>query len=305
MLEKVSTLGTVHHSFFGERFRPPAPEFYESLEAISEDERFQAIEIGYVEGLSSGELCELGSALDPFRVIVVNGGGAMNGGGFSLCCTDPDRLAASVAMAKKIVDLSCEVGAEACLFPSGEDCGPQDRRMAYYALIESLSDICGYAARASGGKLVVTVEQMDRSFHHRQLLGPIRETIAALEAVRAGCDNIGLTFDIAHSPQLEEDPVEALTLARDIVYQVHLGNTVVGDQANPFYGDRHPPFGVDGGVYGRRELSEFLAAARQSRLLSRNTVMSLEIRTPEGQDPYQTLADARETLFAAWAQIDD
>lgn len=305
MLENESTLGIVHHSFFGEGCQPPAPEFYESLRVMKEDERFQAIEIGHVPDLSADELNELGTALGSYRVIVVNGGGAMNRGGFSLCCTDPDRLKASVDMAREVIDFACEVDAEACLFPSGEDPGLENRRMAYYSLIESLSDLCAYAARASGGKLVVTVEQMDRSFHHRQLLGPIRETVAALEAVRAGCDNIGLTLDTAHSPQLQEDPVEALTLARDIVYQVHLGNAVVDDPDNRFYGDRHPPFGVEGGVYGEQELGQFLSAARDRRLLSRNTVMALEVSTPGGHDPYAVLADARAVLFSAWAGARD
>ncbi len=305
MPEKNTILGTVHPSFFGERYRPPAPEFYESLEAISTDERFQAIEIAYVEGLSSGERLKLGLALEPYRVIIVNGTDAMKAGGLSLCCTDPDRHRASVAMAKKIVDLCCEVNAEGLMLGSGKDPGLHDRRMAYHSLIESLSEICAYAAQASSGKLVVTVEQMDRSFHRRQLLGPIREAIAALEAVRARCDNIGLTFDIAHSPQLDEDPVEALTLARDIVYQVHLGNTVVDDPGNPFYGDLHPPFGVEGGVYGQSELAAFLSAVRQRRLLSAYSVMALEVRTPTGQDPYEVLASARETLISALAEISD
>ncbi|MFO8059755.1 MAG: sugar phosphate isomerase/epimerase [Bacillota bacterium] len=302
MSERRTILGIVHHSFFGDLFRPPAEEFYESLEAVKQNGRFRAIEIGYAGDLSASELDRLRSALQHFQVIVVNGGGVLSGGGFSLCHTDQGRLEESVEMAKQVIDFSCRIDAEACLFPSGDDPGEAGRRMAYHSLIQSLSDICAHAERRSGGKLVVTVEQMDRSFHHRQLLGPIRETVAALEAVRAGCDNIGLTFDIAHSPQLGEDPVEALTLAADVVYQVHLGNAVVDDRENPFYGDRHPPFGVDGSVFGESELGEFLSHVRDRRLLPASAVMALEVRTPDGEDPYETLERTREVFLSAWGR---
>lgn len=62
---------------------------------------------------------------------------------------------------------------------------------------------------------------------------------------------------MAHGPLLEEDPKSALTLLKDYLVHIHVGNCVkvVG---NPAYRHKHPRFGVDGGMHDVSDLTRFL-----------------------------------------------
>lgn len=293
------TLGIVHHSFYGPLYREPGNGLIRSLEGTACDDRFGAIEVDYAD--RPGLAADLGRVLgQTAMVVVVSGGTAMNRGGFSLSATGEGDRKAAVNKARAVIDFAAATGASACVLPSGPDPGPAERGAALAAFSRSLCELLKYAAGVAGPGFSVTIEQMDRNFHHRHLLGPTELTVAALRPLRSDFPNLGLTFDLAHCFQLKEEPGPALAQCQDLLYQIHLGNCVLHDRQHPLYGDRHPPFGTDGGVVDEAVLARFLGLLEARGLLTPGLVVALEINTPPGHDPGLVLAAAKRVLFRAW-----
>ena len=65
-------------------------------------------------------------------------------------------------------------------------------------------------------------------------------------------------YDLSHQPLLFEQSAAALTVLKDYLVHIHVGNAVVTPGV-PGYGDLHPRFGWPGGANDVPELTEFLA----------------------------------------------
>jgi hypothetical protein len=93
-----------------------------------------------------------------------------------------------------------------------------------------------------------------------------------------------------------------------VVAHVHLSNCLIRDDSSPFYGDKHPPYGLPGSEIGVPELASFLKVLKEAGHFSPvfptgKPVLSLEVITPPDRTPEKTLAEAKEAFQNAWRQF--
>jgi sugar phosphate isomerase/epimerase len=227
----------------------------------------------------------------------------------SLCTLDLPARQQAVEETKRLIDHAYELGAAMLVVLSGPDPGAADRRAATEALVDSLKQLCSYAQEKSEDRMLsISLENFDRELDKKQLIGPTKEAAAVAEAVWAEYSNFGLTIDLSHLPQLRERADETVLAAVDHLIHVHIGNCVISDETHPAYGDKHPRFGIAGGVVGVEEVKRFFEALIYAGYFKRNTpttkpVVSFEVRPLAEENPLLVLANAKRTLLQAWAQL--
>ncbi|MBE3577162.1 MAG: TIM barrel protein [Limnochordales bacterium] len=234
-----------------------------------------------------------------------------------LNAADATARAAAVAAARECVDEAAELGAKSIAFLSGPDpvvamgeaakgIDPSRaealRAEARQRLIDSLLEICAYAAKAG---LRVVLETFDRAVEKRCLIGPSSDAVKVAQAVRREFPDFGLMLDLSHLPLLQETPEYALRCAGPYLTHVHLGNAVT-TPGSPLYGDAHPRFGIPEGANGRDELTRFLRGLfscgylREENAATERPVVSFEIKPYQDERPEVILAAAKRLLTAAW-----
>ena len=115
--------------------------------------------------------------------------------------------------------------------------------------------LCGYGQERG---IALTCEVFDRDIDKKCLIGPSDYAAAYAREVRRDYPDFGLMYDLSHQPLLFEQSAEALTVLKDYLVHIHVGNAVVTPGV-PGYGDLHPRFGWPGGANDVPELTEFLA----------------------------------------------
>jgi sugar phosphate isomerase/epimerase len=218
---------------------------------------------------------------------------------------DPASRQAAVDILKSAVDEATEIGAEAVAFLSGKDPGPADRGAAYQLLADSISQVCAHAAAVNPG-LNVLLETFDRvPFGKNALVGPTVEAVPFVAALKAQYPRFGVLLDLSHQPLLGETAADMLVPAKDLIAHIHIGNAVMRDPGHPAYGDEHPQFGIDAGENGVGELAEFLQVLSDIGYLNADTpgAVSFEVKPMPGQQSADVIANAKDTLDAAWAQL--
>jgi len=105
----------------------------------------------------------------------------------------------------------------------------------------------------------ILLEPGDRDVEYRHLLGHTEIAVSFIEDIRTEVPCIGLVFDISHIAQLNEELYSSWSMAKKYCSHVHLANCVL-NRLSPLYGDKHPLFGVEDGVYSH----EYAAAFYQS-----------------------------------------
>jgi len=117
--------------------------------------------------------------------------------------------------------------------------------------------------------------------------------------------NIGIELDIAHLPLMREELVSSIQRSAKWLKRVHLGNCVMKDTADPFYGDRHPPVGYPGGEIDVPQLQTALRALLDVGFLSmgkRGDVV-LELNPFPGKSEDESVRDNLSRVMRAWEQV--
>jgi sugar phosphate isomerase/epimerase len=300
-------LGLVVQAFFPEARGRKGPAL-EITRKLAADPFFQALEVSGVEGPARQK--ELAGILRASgKSLVFSGGGYCRSGGHNLHDLDEDGRERAVQQVKKIIDeasvYGCSVlyvmGFEA---PAAEDCG---RALEKFA--RSLADLSAYAREKNpSAPLTLSVENFylltDRPF----LIGPTLDFARMLRDLRKRDPNLGLTFDTSHVLQLKEDLASTFCRVEDVIAHIHLSNCLLRDRSSPFYGDKHPPYGFPGSEVGIPELAGFFRTLKEQNFFSRTfstkkPVLSLEVITPAGQTPEETLEEAKGALQKAWEKF--
>lgn len=234
-------------------------------------------------------------------------------GGLALLAADASLSAGgqrrdeALRIGRWLVEQALQVGAGRVLVTSGPDLGPGAREQARARLVATLVELDRWAAdraeTAGVERLRIVLEPTDRGLEHRQLVGPTEEALEVVAEAASRGAHVGLNLDLSHLLQLGEDPAVAVRQARPWCDHVHLANCVIRDPQNPWFGDRHPPFGTPGSEVGIRELAAFLGALAEAGYLTaaRSVVVGVEVRPAPGADPWWTLTEAMSALDAAWS----
>ena len=102
----------------------------------------------------------------------------------------------------------------------------------------------------------ILLEPGDRDVEYRHLLGHTEMSVSFVEDIRTEVPCIGLVFDISHIAQLNEDLYSSWSKAKKYCTHVHLANCVL-NRLSALYGDKHPLFSAEGGVYSHESAAAF------------------------------------------------
>lgn len=189
---------------------------------------------------------------------------------FPLFCLGSDRFdvnssednirKATLNEAKKHLYYAAEAGTDTVTFAAG----------SYKKEIlekEQINNFIEYslAFNEEAKKLGITalLEPFDRSIGKNLILGTADLCVDYIAELRKhGCENIALMQDMGHIPLIGEGFKETLEKCKPYLKHIHLGNCVMKNPDSVYYGDTHPPLGIDGGENDMPQLIEFTRALK-------------------------------------------
>jgi sugar phosphate isomerase/epimerase len=232
--------------------------------------------------------------------------------GLDLASLDDARRRDSVEALLPWMDQAYRLGAETFMILSGRDPGADLRDVAKHGLADSVRRLCEHAETLSrsGHPLSVALEHSDRDVDKRFILGPTQEAATFVDEIRRSHPAFGLVMDSSHLRLLGEQPREALKAAQGRTILAHIANCIAGDPVHLLFGDKHPPFGVEGSSLGSAEVAEFLRALRDTgyfrdRPGGHPPHLSLEVKSRPGDRPEMVLAGAKRVLRQALSSLED
>ena len=202
---------------------------------------------------------------------------------------------------RRQADLAIKVKASKFVVVSNFDPGKKRREQAKEGFAEFLYDFASYISDNSEMKVVL--EPGDRDIDKKFLLGPTKESVEVIETARQkGCKNLGLMIDMGHLPLLSESFKHAIQTAGNLLWHVHLGSCILRDKKHIYYGDKHPPMGIEGGEHGEVELSNFLKELMEAGYLNseKKNSVTLEVRPLPDSTVAETVANQLRLLNNAW-----
>lgn len=222
-----------------------------------------------------------------------------------LNAADAALRARAVAEVKAGIDEALELGLRDVAILSGGDVPADRRAQAMTWLVESISEICGYAGDRS---VTIALEVFDRDIDKKCLVGPAPLARELAERVKQRHPNFGLLVDLSHIVLLGESPEQALLPVKEHLVHVHIGNAYFGNnKADPYWGDNHPSFGYPGGPNDVPQITAFLKTLFQIGYLqadgSTRGAVSFEIKPVGAIEPLVMIANAKRKLNAAWARL--
>lgn len=200
-----------------------------------------------------------------------------------------------------------EMGAVGFATMSGPDPGEKYRNDESKIFMESLGQICE-RARQLNLELRVAIESFDRvPFGKNCLTGPTNEAVELIKSVREQYPKFGFMLDLSHLPLLGETPEEAVPIAAPVLVHAHIGNCVMRDSGNPYYGDNHPPFGYGSGENGLDELIRYLRCLRDVGFLNAQNppIVTAEVKPLNNSRIPATLGNIKRTMNRAIEKLEE
>jgi sugar phosphate isomerase/epimerase len=225
----------------------------------------------YSQDVSAGKVARL---MEGRRSIFL-AGALQKAAGLNPCALDKDIRGKAVAELGECFRFARQAGAGALMLSSGPrpEHEADDPQCLLY-LADSLEKL----HKLEPG-LPILLEPGDRDVEYRHLLGYTPVSVEFAAARRRDGLPLGLVFDISHVAQLGEDLGAAWAAARPYCDHVHLANCVL-ERRHPLYGDKHPFFGIPGGVYSHQDARGFLSVLRKDPL---PLTVSLEVICPPNE----------------------
>jgi sugar phosphate isomerase/epimerase len=296
-------LSLVHFLAFPECQAGEGP-IVESVANIASDPFFSAIEVSRINDPKM-RVC-IGQMIGQSRMSVDFGAHPMIlGGRLNLNSLDLKERTEAVEVLSTYFDQAAELGAHRFVILSGPDPGEGKRVEAIKALVESLQRLCH---RAAEYQLAIVLETFDRKVDKRALIGPAGVAASVAATLKQDFPDFGLLYDMGHMVLLDEKPIEAMTLLKEHLVHVHVGNAVKAP-GRTGYGDLHPRFGFPGGENDVPQLVEFLEALfrigylRPIQIAETRPNVGFEIRPQPGETSAAILANLKRTWMQAWPYV--
>lgn len=257
-----------------------------NIEAIVEDSFFDGIEVcGLTEERWNAARPSIGS-----KTVARGMQPDLLSGKINLNSTNSDDRRKAIELVKKEIDLTAARGIRRLAVCSGPDPGPEKRSEERDLLAESLEEICKHASEKG---VEIFLENFDRDWDRRLLIGPTAESADVVRKVRRRCPNLSMMWDLSHAPLLNETR-EVLDAARDVLGHIHIGCAKkVGDK----YLDTHPIFYREGAVNRVEEVALLLKKLLEVKY---DGMVSFEVKPEEGQTSEGIITTSKGVLFSAY-----
>lgn len=182
----------------------------------------------------------------------------------NLSSLNKDLREKSIQEMKKCINDAYFYGSYSILINSGRSPDNGEDEIAYEYLKKSLEKLLKYIdASAKDYKLNLTLEPGDTRIDSFSLIGNTDLAIKLVREIRGKYKNFGLTMDISHLRQLEEEPLDSIKKAFPYCNHIHLANCIIRDKTSNLYGDKHPEFGIEGGEISIEELRNILETIKK------------------------------------------
>ena len=281
----------------------------ETARQVFQDDFFGTLAVGRMSDESMKTLKTM--AREAHASIAVSAAPFMLGNKLNLASVDEEARRQAVEALKKSVDDAYFYGSPILEVLDGGKSypGPEQEAQAVSQLVKSLTELCTYAQGKASGRepLWILLETFDRTVEKKSLIGPSALAVEVAKRVRAECSNFGLTIDMGHLPLLEEGFASSLKTVSEYVMHAHLGSCIK-HTGNSYYGDSHPPFGIEDSVSDTAELTEFFKALNQigyfeKKLPTGRPWLTFEVKPQAGQSPELVIANCKRVLKEAWALL--
>lgn len=295
------TMSIVHFMAFPATIRGDGP-IIETVTEIAEDPFFGAIEIGWIKDPAVRAVVK--KVVETAHIQVGHAAAsALLLQKLNLNSLDEPECMKAVEQLCRSVDEAAEMGAQRVVFLSGPDPGDADRPRALEALVKSVKRVAAYA-RDKG--IALTLETFDRTVDKKCLIGPSPFAADFCKMIRADYPDFGLLYDLSHMPLLYETPDTSLSVLKDYLVHIHVGNAVLG-VGIPGYGDQHPRFGWPGGVNDTPQVTEFIRGLFKAGYLKEDSPtrpwIGFEVKPQSAEEPSSlVIAGAKRVWQEAWSR---
>ena len=190
-------------------------------------------------------------------------------------------------------EYALESGAKKIIFGSGPD-NTKDHKGA----LERFFEFTLTLAEKLPNDVMLCLEPTDWDVDKHFLCGPLAESVEFAKAINNnGVVNFGLLLDMCHIPIMHENFESAINKCKDVLKHIHLGNAVIINKNNPFYGDKHIPWSYPDSEYTEEDGITFIHMLKDIGYLDgKNATVSFEMRPYDGLDAIKTL----EKFVSVW-----
>lgn len=207
-----------------------------------------------------------------------------------------DRIYAYDTLMRE-VEYALALDSKKIVFASGRDL-PEDRAGAK----ERFAELITLIARQIPRDVILALEPTDRDIDKYFLFGPLDETVDFIKKVRRYVPSLGLLLDMCHVTLMHETLESAIEKVDDTLVHVHLGNCMIKNKNDPYYGDKHIPWGYPGAEYGFDEGVGFLEMLKKIGYFDKKgATVSFEMRPLEGMSAEESL----ERFVEVWDRAKD
>lgn len=293
-------VGMIHFMAYPQAMKPGGP-LVETLETLCADDYFSVVEVTRIPDAALRAKA-IAAVSKTGRTVLFGAQPVLLAGKHDLNSLDQDKRQAAVDAVRACIAEAVEWKAQGLAVLSGPVPAQENRAAARTWLLSSLKELCEFGRRQ--GNLPVLLETFDQvPFGKNCFIGPTKDAVDIARHVSGYYPSFGLVLDLSHLPLLGESAEAALGAAAPYLKHVHIGNCAMRDSSHPAYGDNHPIFGCPGGENGVKELAVFLRELFKIGYLGRGErrTVSFELKPYGDQTSEQVLANAKETLDAAWA----
>ncbi len=285
-------LGVNHHLLYADVIKDSS-EHLRTLEAVLADPRLDLVDMWYPWDIR--EAC-VKSVLDSGKIIYYNMGNRAGQRPLAPASMDKEHREYTLAVYKDELDRATLVKARKIITNSGpNDAENRDRCKDY--LVDFYIELCDCAE-----SMLVMIEPTDWDTSKCKLIGSSKEAVEICRRVReAGFDNMASMIDMCHIPLMHETIAQAVADTGEYLEHIHLGNCVT-DRPSPFYGDKHPGFGIEGGVFGVFDIAEVFRLCLASGYFKKETPgsASIEMRRLPGRSSEDCFDKYYEVVCQAW-----
>lgn len=220
----------------------------------------------------------------------------------SFASTNYAEQAQARMIVSDLVRQAAAIGSTGFIFASGGPPEAQAKPEHYAAFKDFFLWLC---RELKPHGISALLEPFDMDFDKSFLMGSTRHCVEMLEDLSKDVDNLGIELDMAHLPLMRETFAEAVHTTAPWLKRVHLGNCVMRDKTDRFYGDNHPPMGYPGGEIDVEQLVEILGLLLEVGFLNKENRGDLvvELNPFPGMSEEDSVKDNFKRLNEAWAQV--
>jgi sugar phosphate isomerase/epimerase len=285
-------LGVNHHLLYADVIKTPE-EHLRTLKILLADPRLDIIDMWYPWDIK--ESC-LKAIKNSGKAIYYNIGNRPGQRPLAPASIDDEHRSYTLDVYKNELERAKLCNAQKVITNSGPN-DVEHRGKCKDYLVEFYIELCKYAE-----PVIVIIEPTDWDTSKCKLIGSSREAVEICQRVRdAGCENMGSMVDMCHVPLMHETISQAVYDTGDYLEHIHLGNCVINKES-PFFGDKHPGLGIDGGIYDVPDIAELFGLGLSKGYFSHSNKgsASIEMRRLPGQSSEDCFNKYYDAVCLAW-----